>query len=135
MLRIVYCAAPLILQTDEPLNETHTKTNKTGDNEQKQEGLSGNSPDKRVDPADSGSHQRSDRGNNLRHENTPLQTSEPLDQTNAETDKADNDKHENQRIIGDGADKGANPGDRSGDKRTNVVNDSGERTNSRSRRR
>lgn len=65
----------------------------------------------------------------------PLQTSEPLDQTDTKTDKADDHKHENQRVIGNGTNKGANPGDRSGDKRTDVVNDSGERTNSRSRRR
>lgn len=65
----------------------------------------------------------------------PLHTRKTLNQTNAKTDKAHDNKHENQRVIGDGADKLANPSDRAGDERTNVLNDSGESTNSRSRRR
>lgn len=65
----------------------------------------------------------------------PLQTSEPLNQTDTKTDKADDHKHENQRIASNGTDKFTNPSDRTSDKRTNVVDDSGERANSRSRRR
>ena len=65
----------------------------------------------------------------------PLQTSQPLNQTDAETYKADNNKHENQRVASNGTNKFANPRNRTGDKGTNIVNNSGERTNSRSRRR
>lgn len=64
----------------------------------------------------------------------PLQTDEPLNQTDTETDKADDHKHENQRIIGDGTNKGTDPGDGTSDNRTNVTNDSSERTSSRTRR-
>lgn len=135
-MRIVYCAPPREnLQTDEPLDQANAKANKAGNDKQQQQRLSGDRTDKRVNPADSGSYQRSNRGNNLSHENTPLQTSEPLNQANTETDKANDNKHENQRIVGNGTNKRANPSDRSGDKRTNIVNDSSERTNSRSRRR
>lgn len=65
----------------------------------------------------------------------PLQTHEPFNQPNTKTDKADDNEHENQRIISDGTNKFANPGNRASDKRANVINDSGERTNGRSRRR
>lgn len=65
----------------------------------------------------------------------PLQTSEPLNQTDTKTDKANNDKHENKGIVSDGTNKGADPGDRASDKRTDVTNDSGERTSGRSTRR
>lgn len=65
----------------------------------------------------------------------PLQTSETLDQTDTETDKADDHEHEDQRIASNGTNEFANPGDRAGDKRANVINNSGERTNSRSTRR
>lgn len=64
----------------------------------------------------------------------PLQTDEPLNQTDTETDKADDHKHKNQRIIGDGTNKGTDPGDGTSDNRTNVTNDSSERTSSRTRR-
>lgn len=63
--------------------------------------------------------------------NPPLQTSQPLNQTDTKTNKANDNKHENQRIVGNGTNKGANPRDGTSDKRTNVINDSGERTNSR----
>ena len=65
----------------------------------------------------------------------PLQTSEPFDQTNAETDKTDDHEHENQRVVSDGTNKFANPSDRASDKRTNVIDDSSERTSGRSTRR
>lgn len=65
----------------------------------------------------------------------PLQTDKPLNQTDTETDKANNDEHENKRIISDGTNKGANPRDGTSDNGTNVTNDSGERTGSRSTRR
>ena len=64
----------------------------------------------------------------------PLQTSEPFNQTDTKTDKTNDYKHENQRIIGNGTNKFANPSDRAGDKRTDVTNDRGERTSGRSRR-
>lgn len=65
----------------------------------------------------------------------PLQTSEPLNQADAEADKADDDEHKNEWVVGDGTNKFANPSDRASDKRTNVINDSGERTSGRSTRR
>lgn len=65
----------------------------------------------------------------------PLQTSETLNQTDTKTDKTDDNEHENQRIASNGTNKGADPSHRAGNKRTNVLNDSGERTNSRSTRR
>lgn len=65
----------------------------------------------------------------------PLQTRKTLNQTNAKTNKAHDNKHENQRVIGNGADKRADPRDGTSDNRTNVTNDSGERTSSRSTRR
>lgn len=65
----------------------------------------------------------------------PLQTDEPLNQTDTKTDKAHDHKHEDQGIIGDGTNKGANPSNGSSDKRTDIVNDSRESTSSRSRSR
>lgn len=65
----------------------------------------------------------------------PLQTSEPLDQADAEADKANDNEHENKRVIGDSTDKGTDPGDGTSDNRTNVTNDSSERTGGRSTRR
>lgn len=65
----------------------------------------------------------------------PLQTGEPLNQTDTKTDKADDHEHENQRIRIDGTNKGADPGNRTSNQGANVLNDSGERTNSRSTRR
>lgn len=65
----------------------------------------------------------------------PLQTNEPLNQTNTKTDKANDDEHKNKRVIGDGTNKGTNPRDGTSDNGTNVTNDSGERTGGRSRRR
>ena len=65
----------------------------------------------------------------------PLQTHEPLNQTDTETDKANDDEHENERVVGDGTNKFANPSDRASDKRTNVIDDSRESADSRSRRR
>ncbi len=65
----------------------------------------------------------------------PLHTDKPLNQTDTKTDKANDDEHENKRIVSDGTDKGADPGNGTSDNRTNVVNDSSERTSSRSRRR
>lgn len=65
----------------------------------------------------------------------PLQTNEPLNQADTEADKANNDEHENKRVIGDSTDKGADPGDGPSDNGTNVTDDSGERTSSRSTRR
>lgn len=65
----------------------------------------------------------------------PLQTSEPLNQTDTKTDKADDNKQENQRIASNGTNKGTDPRNRTGDKRTNVTNESSERTSSRSTRR
>ena len=135
MLRIVYCAAPSRLQTDEPLNQTDTKTNKAGDNEHQQQGLTSDSTNKRIDPTDSGSNKRSHRRNDFRQDNPSLQTNEPFNQADAKTDKTDNHKHENQRIIGNGTNKGTNPRDGTSDKRTDIVNDSSERTSSRSRSR
>lgn len=65
----------------------------------------------------------------------PLQTDEPLNQSHTEADKANDDEHENKRVVGDGTNKGANPRDGTSDNGTNVTNDSGERTGSRSTRR
>lgn len=65
----------------------------------------------------------------------PLQTDEPFNQTDTKTDKANDNEHENQRIVRNGTNKGTNPRDGTGDNRTNVINDSSERTSSRSRRR
>lgn len=65
----------------------------------------------------------------------PLQTDEPFNQADTKTDKTHDNEHENQRIIGDGTDKGANPSNRASNKRTNVIDDSRERTSGRSRRR
>lgn len=65
----------------------------------------------------------------------PLQTNKPLNQTDTETDKANNDEHEDKRVVSDGTNKRANPGNGTSDNRTNVTNDSGERTGSRSTRR
>lgn len=65
----------------------------------------------------------------------PLQTSEPLNQTDTKTDKAADNEHKNQRIVSDGTNKGADPRNRASDQRTNVLNNSGERTNSRITRR
>lgn len=63
----------------------------------------------------------------------PLQTDEPLNQTDTEADKANDDEHENKRVVGDGTNKGADPGDGSSDERTDIVNDSSKSTSSRSR--
>lgn len=65
----------------------------------------------------------------------PLQTSEPLNQTDTEADKANDDEHENKRVRSDGTNKGANPGDSTSNNGTDVANDSSESTSSRSRRR
>lgn len=65
----------------------------------------------------------------------PLQTNETLNQTDTKSYKTHDNKHENKRIVGDGTNKGADPRNGAGDNFTNVTNDSGERTNSRSRRR
>lgn len=65
----------------------------------------------------------------------PLQTHETLDQTDTETNKANDNKNENQGIAGNGTDKGANPRNSTSNNGTDVANDSGERTSSRSRRR
>ena len=65
----------------------------------------------------------------------PLQTDETLNQTDTKADKANDDEHENKRVVSDGTNKGANPGDGTGDDRTDVLNDSGERTSGRSTRR
>lgn len=124
-----------MLQTNEPLDQTDTKTNEAGNHEQQQKRLTSDSTNKGIDPADSSSHQRRDRGNNLRQENTPLQTNQPFDQADTEANKAHDHKHENQRIAGNSTNKGADPRDRAGDKRTNIVNDSSKGTSSRSRRR
>lgn len=65
----------------------------------------------------------------------PLQTNEPLNQTDTKADKANDDEHENKRVVGDSTNKFANPSDRASDKRANVIDDSGERTGGRSTRR
>lgn len=65
----------------------------------------------------------------------PLQTHEPLNQTDTKTNRANDDEHENERIVGNGTNKFANPSNRASDKRTNVVNDRSERTSGRSVRR
>lgn len=65
----------------------------------------------------------------------PLQTSEPLNQADAEADKANDDEHENERVVSDGTNKLTNPSDRASNKRTNVIDDSSERTGGRSRSR
>ena len=135
VLRIVYCAAPSELQADETLNQTNSETDKASDHEQQQKRLPGDSTHKGVNPTNGTSHQRSDGRNNLSHENTPLHPNETLDQTNTETDKANDHKHEDQRIISNDIDKGADPGYDSGDDFTNITNNSSKSTSSRSRRR
>lgn len=65
----------------------------------------------------------------------PLHTSETLNQTDTKTNKAHDNKHENQRVISDGADERTDPRNRSGDNFTNVTNNGSESTSSRSRRR
>lgn len=65
----------------------------------------------------------------------PLQTDEPLNQTDTETNKANDDEHENERVVSDSTNKGADPGDGTSDQRTDIVNDSSESTSSRSRSR
>lgn len=65
----------------------------------------------------------------------PLHTDKPLDQTDTETDKANDDEHENKRVVSDDSNKRADPGNGTSDNGTNVTNDSGDRTGSRSTRR
>lgn len=65
----------------------------------------------------------------------PLQSDEPLNQSDTEADKANDNEHENKRVVSDGTDKGADPGDGGSNERTNIVNDSSESASSRSRRR
>lgn len=64
----------------------------------------------------------------------PLQSSETLNKANTKPNKSDNDEQQNQRIAGNSTDKGTDPRYTSRDKRTNISNDSGDRTNSRSGR-
>ena len=65
----------------------------------------------------------------------PLQTDEPLNQSDTEANKAYDNEHENKRIVSDGTNKGTNPRDGTSDNRTNVTDDRGESTGGRSARR
>lgn len=97
------------LNTNQSLNETNAQANEGRNDEQQQEGLTGNSGAKSGNPRYSGVNQGGNGGEDISHGRTPLHTNQSLNETDTETAKGHDYKSQNQGIGGNGADKGANP--------------------------
>jgi hypothetical protein len=113
------------LQPNQTANQANAKADKGHNHEHEQKGLAGDTGTERSHPANS----LSDESSHIRqqschsHRSTPLQSHKTTNQANAKADKSDNDKSENQRIRGNGTNKGANPLNSLSDERSHIRQD------------
>lgn len=98
-----------VLQANEALDQTDTQTDEGSDNEHEKQRLSSNHIRKFTDPTNGLGNDQTDTGQNFSHAKTSLQTDQTLDQANAQTNHADTDEHQNQRIAGNGTGKITDP--------------------------
>lgn len=93
------------------MNQANTEANESNNHEHQQKRLTSDTGTERSHPANS----LSDESGHVRkqsshsHRRTPLQPHETANQANAKANESDNNKGENQRIRGNGTNKGPYP--------------------------
>ena len=109
-------------QTNEAPNQTDAEADESDDHEHQQKRLTSDTGAKRSHPANSLSDKSCHIGQQSCHSHgsTPLQPDKPTNQANAEADESDDHESENQRIRGNGTNKGANPLDSLSDERSHI---------------
>ena len=117
---------PAPLHTNETLDKADAETDKTNDNKHKEKlvTLSSQSANKGGNPRDSTRNKATNRCDYVSHEKPPLDFDKTLDKADAETDEANDDEDEQQRIAGYSSDELTYPANRSSHQRSDIRNNS-----------